>query len=163
MRRTWLVFATLSVVVAMVSLVASPAMARSFFHNGNGFVFTNNNGFDNGNVFVVGHDHGFFNTPSVFNGTAQESETGNVNENFSVGQSGSNSNQCVTPQQFGNTGSFQNAQPVLQFNSDAGGFFGDGFFGDGFGSIEPEGGNFTFAPSLSGGCTQPIEQSAAAG
>jgi hypothetical protein len=137
----------------MLSLSASPALARTF--HGDNFFFNPNNGafFFNNNGFFNHHNGFFFNTPGVFNGTAQESETGNVFENFSVGQSGSNSNQCVTPQQFGNTGSSQNAQPILQFNSLADGFFG---------SLEPEGSNFTFAPALSAPCDQSVEQSAAA-
>ena len=147
MRRTWLVLAIVAVMVVMVPLVASPAIARNF-HGGNFFFDNNNNGFfDHNNGF-------FFSTPSVSNGVAQESETGNVNESFSVEQTGSNSNQCVTPQQFGNSGSQQNGQPVLQYNS-----ISDGFFG----SIEPEGSSFTFAPSETAPCTQQVQQSAAAG
>ena len=90
----------------------------------------------------------------VNNGIGQEQESGNVTGSFSVQQSGSNSNQCVTPQQFGNTGSEQNAQGVLQYNSVVGGPFG---------SIEPEGSSFTFAPSETAPCTQQVQQSAAAG
>jgi hypothetical protein len=68
-------------------------------------------------------------------------------------QSGNNSNQCVTPQQFGNTGSSQNAQPILQYNSVADGAFGN---------IEPEGSQFTIAPVETAPCTQQVQQSAAA-
>lgn len=89
----------------------------------------------------------------VNNGTGQEDQSGNVTENFSVDQSGSNSSQCVTPQQFGNTGSQQNAQGVLQYNS-----VSDGAFGN----IEPQGSTFTFAPSETAPCTQQVQQSAAA-
>jgi hypothetical protein len=55
----------------------------------------------------------------------------------------------VTPQQFGNTGSSQNAQGILQYNSVAG-------------NLEPEGSTFTFAPELTAPCTQQVQQSAAA-
>ena len=89
----------------------------------------------------------------VNNGTGQEDETGNVTESFSVQQSGSNSNQCVTPQQFGNTGSQQNAQGILQYNSVADGVFGN---------LEPEGSTFIFAPSLVAPCENTVQQSAAA-
>ena len=130
--------AVLAAFVALM-LAAAPAMAQGF--NGDNFFF-DNNGFD--------HNNGFFGTPSVSNGTAQESETGNVNQNFSVDQTGTNSNQCVIPQQFANTGSSQNGQGVLQFNSLSG-------------DIEPEGNVFIFAPVISGGCMQSIEQSSAAG
>jgi hypothetical protein len=90
-----------------------------------------------------------FGGSEINNSIGQQTESGDVTENFSVDQSGSNSSQCVTPQQFGNTGSSQNGQPVLQYNSVAG-------------NLEPEGSAFTFAPVLSGGCEQTVQQSAAA-
>src|SRR3982751_2378770 len=70
-----------------------------------------------------------------------ENESGNVDLSFSVLSSGNNSNQCVTPLQFGNTGSNQNAQGFLQYASSAD-------------DLEGSGGDFTFAPVLSGGCEQ---------
>ena len=85
----------------------------------------------------------------VSQGVANESETGNVQLSFSVQSTGNNSNQCVTPLQFGNTGSNQNAQGALQYASTSG-------------DIELEGGAMTFAPVLSGGCTQQVQQSSAA-
>jgi hypothetical protein len=136
--------------VAMLPLSASPALARTF-HGDNFFFNSNNDGFFFDNNGFFDHNNGFFfGTPSVSNGTAQESETGNVTEGFSVDQTGTNSNQCVVPQQFGNTGSSQNGQGVLQFNSLSG-------------EIEPEGNVFIISPVISGGCTQTIDQSSAAG
>jgi spore coat protein U-like protein len=85
----------------------------------------------------------------VTNAVGQESETGNVNANFSATQSGNNSNQCVTPLQFGNTGSLQNGQAVLQYGSTSG-------------DIEQEGSTFTFSPTLTANCSQAVQQSAAA-
>jgi hypothetical protein len=78
----------------------------------------------------------------------QESETGTVNDTFTVTQSGSNSSQCVTPLQFGNTGSLQNGQGFLQYNSTS--------------NIEQEGSTFTFNPTLTANCSQAVQQSAAA-
>ncbi len=78
-----------------------------------------------------------------------ENQSGNVELSFSVQSTGNNSNQCVTPLQFGNTGSNQNAQGFLQYNSTAD-------------DLQGEGGTFTFAPSLSGGCEQTVQQSSAA-
>jgi hypothetical protein len=89
----------------------------------------------------------------VNNGVGQSEESGNVTGSFSVQQSGSNSSQCVRPQQFGNTGSEQNAQGVLQYNSVADGAFGN---------IEPEGSEFTIAPVLVAPCEQTVQQAAAA-
>jgi Tfp pilus assembly protein FimT len=85
----------------------------------------------------------------VTNAVGQESETGDVNANFSATQSGNNSSQCVTPLQFGNTGSLQNGQAVLQYGSDSG-------------DIELGGSSFTFDPSLNASCDQKVQQSAAA-
>jgi hypothetical protein len=78
-----------------------------------------------------------------------EDETGNVDLSFSVTQTGNNSSQCVTPLQFGNTGSNQNTQGFLQYNSTAD-------------DLSGEGGEFSFAPVLSGGCEQTVQQSSAA-
>ncbi len=89
----------------------------------------------------------------VNNGIGQEDESGNVSLSFSVDQSGNNSNECVTPQQFANTASQQNGQSVLQYNSIADGAFGN---------IEPEGSTFTLGPAETAPCTQQVQQSAAA-
>ena len=85
----------------------------------------------------------------VTNAVGQESETGNVSVNFSATQSGNNSSQCVTPLQFGNTGSLQNGQAVLQYGSTSG-------------EIGEGGSTFTFSPTLSATCNQAVQQSSAA-
>jgi hypothetical protein len=85
----------------------------------------------------------------VDNGVGQSSSSGDTSLSFSVQQSGNNSSQCVTPQQFGNTGSSQNAQGVIQYNSTSG-------------KIEPSGSTFTFGPELTAPCTEQVQQSAAA-
>ena len=82
-----------------------------------------------------------------------EDETGNVGLSFSVQSTGNNSNQCVTPLQFGNTGSNQNAQGFLQYASTTDGAFGD---------ITGTGGEFSFTPELTAPCTQQVQQSSAA-
>src|SRR5919199_6661346 len=79
----------------------------------------------------------------------QEDETGDVTANFTATQSGNNSSQCVTPLQFGNTGSLQNGQAVLQYSSTSG-------------DIGEGGSTFTFSPTLTATCTQKVQQSSAA-
>jgi spore coat protein U-like protein len=79
----------------------------------------------------------------------QEDETGTFTANFTATQSGNNSSQCVTPLQFGNTGSLQNGQAVLQYGSTSG-------------DIEQEGSTFTFNPTLTATCNQAVQQSSAA-
>jgi hypothetical protein len=85
----------------------------------------------------------------VTNAVGQESESGDVSLNFTATQSGNDSNQCVTPLQFGNTGSLQNGQAVLQYGSDSG-------------DIGLGGSTFEFSPSLTANCSQAVQQSAAA-
>jgi hypothetical protein len=90
-----------------------------------------------------------FNDPSVTQAIGQESQSGDVKITGNATQSGNNSNQCVTPLQFGNTGSLQNAQGVLQYGSTSG-------------DIELGDSSFVFAPSLNAKCDQKVQQSAAA-
>src|SRR3982750_4730559 len=85
----------------------------------------------------------------VTGGAANESESGDVSTTFSVQSTGNNSNQCVTPLQFGNTGNLQNAQGFLQYASSAD-------------DLEAEGPTFTFDPELTAPCNQAVQQSSAA-
>ena len=85
----------------------------------------------------------------VANGVGNENESGDVSASFSVQSTGNNSNQCVTPLQFGNTGSNQNGQAFLQYGSTAD-------------DLEAEGSEFSFSPVLSAPCTQQVQQSSAA-
>ena len=85
----------------------------------------------------------------VSQGNANKDESGNVTNSFSVLSKGNNSNQCVNPLQFGNTGSNQNAQGFLQYASSSG-------------DITGTGGTFTFAPVEVAPCTQQVQQSSAA-
>ena len=85
----------------------------------------------------------------VANGAANENESGNVTDSFSVQSTGNSSNQCVTPLQFGNTGSNQNAQGFIQYASEADDLSGGGSA-------------FTFAPVEVAPCTQQVQQSSAA-
>src|SRR5919202_1730188 len=85
----------------------------------------------------------------VTNEVANEDETGNVELAFSVESKGNNSNQCVTPLQFGNTGSNQNAQSFIQYASEADDLSGGGAA-------------FTFAPAETAPCDQKVQQSSAA-
>jgi hypothetical protein len=79
----------------------------------------------------------------------QEAESGDVALSFTAASKGDNSNQCVTPLQFGNTGSLQNAQGFLQYASTAD-------------DLQAEGSEFAFAPVEVAPCTQQVQQSSAA-
>jgi hypothetical protein len=126
------VFKKLMLIVAMLALVlvvVVPALAQGNHHD-------RFDRFNNGEV------------SQEFNQDIDE--TGNVTLNTSVTSTGDNSNQCVAPLQFGNTGNLQNAQGFLQYNSTAD-------------DIEFEGSSFEFSPSLSNTCEQTVQQAAAAG
>ena len=77
-------------------------------------------------------------------------DTGAVNLTTNITSTGDNSNQCVAPEQFGNTGNVQNAQGFLQYASTSG-------------DIEFGGSSMTFSPTLTNSCTQQVQQAAAAG
>jgi hypothetical protein len=77
-------------------------------------------------------------------------DTGSVTTSTTVTGSGNNSDQCVAPEQFGNTGNVQNAQGFLQYGSTSG-------------DIEFGGGSMSFTPTLTNTCKQQVQQAAAAG
>jgi hypothetical protein len=89
----------------------------------------------------------------VSEGLAERSTTGNFNATFTANSTGNNSNQCVTPLQFGNTAPQQNAQGALQYGSTSSGAFG---------GLDFTGPTFTFAPELTAPCEPKVEQSSAA-
>ena len=153
-----------AVVVLVAAVLALPALAQGLRDNNDLSNqdlrrldrlfndFNDNN--DHNNDF---NDHRFDNNFNFNNNTGvnqefdqQIGDTGNVTLNTSVSSSGDNSNQCVAPLQFGNTGNVQNAQGFLQYNSTAD-------------DIEFEGSSMTFAPTLTNTCNQAVQQAAAAG
>jgi hypothetical protein len=192
-----------ALMAALLVVLQGPAMAQSFdFDNDNndifddnGFDFDNNRdndifdnnrffGFDNDFDNDIFDDDGFFGS----GGFEQETdETGDVSLSTEVVQTGNNSNQCVAPLQFGNTGNSQNAQGFSSFGSSSNdGFFNrnnDGFFNrnnddffnrnnddffrfnNGFGTnvddVDFEGSSFEFAPEQNVNCNQAVQQSAA--
>ena len=91
---------------------------------------------------------------SVNQGLAERNISGNVTDTGTVTSKGNNGSQCVTPLQFGNTGSQQNVQGVQQYASASGDIDPTGSIGS------PSG--FTFAPELTAPCTQAVQQSSAA-
>src|SRR3954469_1161388 len=98
----------LAAMLAMTMLVAAPAFAQSSFD------FDNSDDFDRGDFFDLFDDNndfdnnGFFDNNGIFDnngfgGFEQETdETGNVDLNSEIVNTGNNSNQCAAPLQFGN-------------------------------------------------------------
>jgi hypothetical protein len=141
----------LAAMIAMLALAALPAMAADLDfdddddHGGLFFDDHDNHNFDNHDDFD-NHDFDVFG----FGDFEQETEeTGDVDLSLEVASTGNNSNQCVAPLQFGNTGNNQNLQAFEQLDSEAD-------------DIEFEGSSFEFAPEQSVECTQSVEQAAAA-
>ena len=165
-----MVSAVAALMGAMMALMAAPAMAMDLDpkdhndHNDrNGVVFfgddddNDRNDFDNGFVF---NDFGNL-------GVDNESESGPVDLEFSVTNTGDYASQCVPALQFGNSGNFNNAPTFEQFGS--GGFVDDdrndffGFFNDGgIDDFEPGGIDFSVAPELAVDCSSTVQQSSAA-
>jgi hypothetical protein len=76
-------------------------------------------------------------------------DTGEIELSTEVTSSGNNSNSCVAPTQFGNTGNLQNFQGFLQYESE-------------LDDVEFGGTAFSFAPEQAVECTGSVEQAAAA-
>src|SRR3954453_3006809 len=141
----------LAAVVALVAAVGVPAAFAQNFPNFNNN--DNNNRFDDNNFNDNNHHRNNFNNGGG-GGVSQEFDqqtdpTGDVNLSTQVSGSGSNSNQCVAPLQFGNTGNLQNSQGFLQYASQAD-------------DIQFEGSSFEFTPEQNVECNQAVQQSSAA-
>src|SRR4051812_46013008 len=139
MRKLMMLAAMLSMLVA---LTASPAMARDrdrddFFDNHRSFLV------DDLDFDDFDHDFDFDNFDQDIG------DTGDVSLSLDVSSTGNNSNQCVAPLQFGNTGNLQNLQGFSQFGS----------FAD---DIDFDGSSFEFAPEQAVSCGQSVQQSAVA-
>jgi hypothetical protein len=79
----------------------------------------------------------------------QDTQSGDVSENFSVKNSGNYAMQCTPASQFGNTGNFNNGQSFVQYASEADDF-------------KPGGIEFSAAPVVTTDCAQQVQQSSSA-
>jgi hypothetical protein len=157
----------LAAMLALVAVVAVPAALAQGFDNDafeerfasffdDDFFNRFNNNDDDEDFFNRFDNNGFDDNGFDNNGVgigqefSQETdETGNVDLNSEIINTGDNSSQCVAPMQFGNTGNLQNQQGFLQYGSNAD-------------DIEFSGSEFVFAPQQLVSCDQSVEQSAAA-
>ena len=85
----------LAAMLAMVLVVAAPALADSRGHN---------------------HHH-FFNDNGAFQESEQDADSGDVDQSVNVSQTGDNSNQCVGINGIANTGNPQDQTDLIQFGS----------------------------------------------
>ena len=81
----------------------------------------------------------------------QESESGDVDQSFTVSSEGDNSNQCAGIQGVANTGNAQNQTSLIQYGSDADDF-----------EFDEVGSNVDVSPSNSTECDQQVNQAASA-
>ncbi|MDQ3965538.1 MAG: hypothetical protein M3246_03650 [Actinomycetota bacterium] len=138
MRRILVVLS----LVAMLGLAAVPAVAQDFEvedFEGGFFVVGNDDFSDDG--FVVG--------PFAQEFSQEDVESGDVEPVVDISNSGDNANLAPAVLQSANSGNVQNAQGVVQYQSEAD-------------DIEFEGSSIEIASELESDTTQTIEQSAAA-
>jgi hypothetical protein len=145
----------------LLVVTASPAMAQTFFVDRGDFDRLGNVG------------------PTSQEFSIRRIRSGAANPVTNISNTGSNVNLCPTTQQVVTTGNVANEQGVVlgpgttapEFVTPTG-FFVDGifvpvdrgfFFEPTTGDIDFEGSNITVDGSVSGSCTQTIEQAAAAG
>jgi uncharacterized membrane protein len=81
----------------------------------------------------------------------QESESGEVDQSFTVTSEGDNSNQCAGIQGVANTGNAQNQLDLIQYGSDAGDF-----------EFDEVGSSIEVSPENSTECDQQVNQAATA-
>src|SRR5918994_4528720 len=81
----------------------------------------------------------------------QETESGDVDQSFTVSSEGDNSNQCAGIQGVANTGNAQNQTSLIQYGSDADDF-----------EFDEVGSDIDVSPSNSTECDQQVNQAASA-
>jgi hypothetical protein len=148
-----------SVVAIVVTALALPAMASERWDNnkwwkdhGNNNKWWKDHDNNNNNKWWKDHDNNKnAAAPVVTQESAQEAESGDVNQSFTVSNTGDNSNQCAGIQGVANTGNAQNQISVLQNGSEADDF-----------SFEDSGSSIEVSPSNSTVCDQEVNQAASA-
>ena len=138
MRRILSVLTIAALAAAMMVASAVPAMARDL-DDLDDIIF-----FDDDDL----RDFDFDGVP-VSLGVDNESESGPVDLEFSVTNTGDYASQCVPAQQFGNSGNFNNAPSFVQVDSDADDF-------------EPGGIEVGFGGEVEVDCSSTVEQYSAA-
>jgi hypothetical protein len=135
-RRVLFVLTAAALMAAMTAASALPAFAQNIRFNDNDDDFRfNGHGF---------HDFGGFN-----GGNGNEAESGEVDLEFSVSNTGDYASQCVPAVQFGNSGNFNNSPSFGQFGS-----LSDDF--------ESGGIEVSFAPEQAVDCSSTVQQSSGA-
>jgi hypothetical protein len=108
MRRTKTVLGVVAVMTAMLVAFAAPAMANDWDWN--------DDRHDNDRWWDNRFDFDDFNFDNDFD---QEADSGDIDQDFDVSNTGDNSNQTAGIQGVANTGNAQNQLGIAQFGSDA--------------------------------------------
>ena len=160
--------------VAIMAAAAAPASAQVFFTNDDGARDRDRNDFcdffdldcDFDNDFVRDRDFDF--ADGIDQDVEQDAESGDIDQDFDVSQTGDNSNQCVGIQGVANTGNTQNVIDVVDtgdfgdFDRDDG-FFDDGRFdGDGDFEFDEVNSSIEVSPESSTTCDSQVNQAASA-
>jgi hypothetical protein len=188
MRRTKMVLAVASLMIAMFVVLAAPAIAndRNNNHKNNdndknnhhNRFFDHDDDDDDDDVRFVFRDdffdddfrHHRFDFDNFDSDLDQVADSGDVDQSFVVTNTGNNSNQCANVQGVANTGNAQNQIGVTQLGDGFGDFDGDHrdrFFSrdfDGFDDlkVEDSGASIEVSPSNSASCDQQVDQAATA-
>jgi hypothetical protein len=159
------VSAVAALMAAMMVVMSAPAMADDNDNDFNRFgIFGNDNDLNDNDVidFLINdlndndlNDNNLFDLNDLDNNgfdnaLEQESESGDLETNFSVENTGDYAFQCTPALQFGNTGNFNNGSTFVQG------------FGSELDDFEPGGIEFAFEPEQSTDCSNTIQQSSAA-
>ena len=141
-----------SVVAIVVAALALPALADERWNNDSRWDDNDSNYWWDYDWWKY-HDDDFDKVaaPVVTQESAQEAESGNVDQSFNASNTVDNSNQCAGVQGVANTGNAQNQISVLQNGSEADDF-----------SFEDSGSSIEVSPTNSTSCDQEVNQAASA-
>ena len=154
-----MVSAVAALMAAMMVVISAPAMADDNDFNRFG-IFGDLNDDDNDLIDLINDldddndlndlfDLNDLDNNGFDNALEQDSESGDVETNFEVSNTGDYASQCTPATQFGNTGNFNNGSTFVQGFSDLDDF-------------EPDGIGVGFGGGQSTDCSNTIEQSSAA-
>jgi hypothetical protein len=142
-------FVLLAALLAMLLVAALPALAADNRGDGdrnNNNHRDNNNNRNNNNGGAGGGGGG-----GIAQESEQETESGDVDQSFTVTNEGDNSNQCAGIQGVANTGNAQNQIDLIQYASEADDF-----------EFDEVGSSLDVSPTNTTECNQEVNQAASA-
>jgi hypothetical protein len=141
-------FVLLAALLAMLLVAALPALAADNRGDGDR---NNNNHRDNNNRNNNNGGAGGGGGGGIAQESEQETESGDVDQSFTVTNEGDNSNQCAGIQGVANTGNAQNQIDLIQYASEADDF-----------EFDEVGSSLDVSPTNTTECNQEVNQAASA-